>query len=67
MWGPSFVESGVKHHNSSNEEYSIEQYVIKFVSDLPQVVGFLRALRFPPPIKLPVTIYLKYSWKNVWM
>jgi hypothetical protein len=26
--------------------------VIKFVSDLLQVGGFLRVLRFPPPIKL---------------
>ena len=25
-------------------------YVIKFVSDLPQVSGFLWILRFPPPI-----------------
>jgi hypothetical protein len=27
-------------------------YVIKFVSDLRQVGGFCRVLRFPPPIKL---------------
>jgi hypothetical protein len=27
-------------------------YVIKSVSDLRQVSGFLRELRFPPPIKL---------------
>ena len=31
--------------------YSIQLYVIKFVSDLLQVGGFLRVLRFPPPIK----------------
>ena len=31
-------------------------YVIKFVSDLRQVGGFLRVLRFPPPIKLTTTI-----------
>ena len=30
--------------------------VIKFVSDLRQVSGFLRVLRFPPPIKLTATI-----------
>jgi len=30
--------------------------VIKFVSDLRQVCGFLRVLRFPPPIKLTATI-----------
>jgi hypothetical protein len=34
------------------EVYSIQHYVIKFVSDLRQVCGFLRVLRFPPPIKL---------------
>ena len=36
--------------------YSIQHYVIKFVSDLRQVSGFLRVLRFPPPIKLTATI-----------
>ena len=34
------------------EVYSIELYVIKFVSDLRQVVGFLWVLRFPLIIKL---------------
>jgi hypothetical protein len=28
----------------------------KFVSELQQVGGFLRVLRFPPPIKLTATI-----------
>ena len=36
--------------------YSIQYYVIKFVSDLQQVGGFLRVLRFPSPIKLITTI-----------
>ena len=40
----------------SCEVYSIQHYVIKFVSDLRQVDGFLRALRFPTPIKLTATI-----------
>ena len=31
-------------------------YVIKFVSDLRQVSGFLQVLRFPPLIKLTATI-----------
>jgi len=31
---------------------SIQYHVIKFVSDLGQVVGFLLVLRFPLPIKL---------------
>jgi len=34
----------------------VQYYVIKFVSDLRQVSGFLRVLRFPPPIKLTTTI-----------
>jgi len=40
------------------EVYSIQHYVIKFVSDLRYVSGFLRALPFPPPIKLTATIYV---------
>jgi hypothetical protein len=32
-----------------------QDYVIKFVSDLRQVVGFLWVLQFPPPIKLTST------------
>ena len=31
--------------------YSIQHYVIKFVSDLQQVCGFLWVLRFPPTNK----------------
>jgi hypothetical protein len=34
----------------------IQHYVIKFVSDLRQFGGFLRILRFPPPIELTTTI-----------
>ena len=37
--------------SATGEVYSIKHYVIKFVSDLWQVCGFLRVLRFPPPIK----------------
>jgi hypothetical protein len=36
--------------------YSIEHYVLKFVSDLRHVGGFLRVLRLSPPIKLTATI-----------
>ena len=39
-----------------DEVYSIQHNVIKFVSDLQQVGGFLRVLQFPPPIKLTATI-----------
>ena len=37
--------------------YSIqhEHYVTMFVSELRQVGGFLRLLRFPPPRKLYIT------------
>jgi len=38
------------------EVYSIQHYVIKFVSDLRKVCGFLRVLRFPPTVKLTVTV-----------
>jgi hypothetical protein len=38
------------------EVYSIQHYVIMFVSDLQQIDGFPRVLRFPPPIKLTATI-----------
>ena len=38
------------------EVYLIQRYVIKFVSDLQQVGGFLSVLLFPPPIKLTATI-----------
>jgi hypothetical protein len=40
----------------SGEVYSIQHYEIKFASDLWQVGGFLRVLRFPPPITLTATI-----------
>jgi hypothetical protein len=39
-----------------DEVYLIQHYVIKVVSDLRQAGGFLRVLRFPPPIKLTATI-----------
>ena len=38
------------------EVFSIQHYVIKFVSDLRQVDGFPQVLRFLPPIKLTATI-----------
>jgi hypothetical protein len=47
----------------SCEVYSIQPYVIKVVSDLRQVSGFLRVHRFPPQIKFTATILLKYCWK----
>ena len=38
------------------EVYSIQHYVIKFVSDLRQVSGFLQVFEFPSPIKLTQNI-----------
>jgi hypothetical protein len=38
------------------EVYSMQHYVIKFVSDLRQIGSFLRVLLFSPPIKLTATI-----------
>jgi len=37
--------------------------MLKFVSDLKQVDGFLRILRFPPPIKL--TALLKVALNTI--
>ena len=34
----------------------IQHYVIKVVSELQQVGGFLWVLQFPPPIKLTATM-----------
>ena len=34
------------------DAYSIQQYVMKFVSDLRQVGGFLRVLRYHQPMQL---------------
>jgi hypothetical protein len=39
----------------SGEVYSIQHYVIKFVSYLRQVGSFIWALRFPPPIKVALS------------
>jgi hypothetical protein len=58
----SILETGRKWDNVVNsnlaqdEVHSIQHYVIKFVSDLQQVGGFLPILRFPPPIKLTAMI-----------
>jgi hypothetical protein len=38
------------------EVHLIQHYVIKVVSDLRHVSGFLWVLRFPPQIKLTATI-----------
>jgi hypothetical protein len=53
------VISAYHHYSCQFESRSgrgVQHYVIKFVSDLRQVSGFLRVLRFPPPIKLTAMI-----------
>jgi hypothetical protein len=50
--------------------YSIQHYVIKFVSDLRQVSGFIQVLPFPPSIKLapryiPIT-YIVWWYKTLY-
>ena len=53
----------VSSNPTHDEVISIQLYVIKFVSDLRQVGGFLRVLQFPPPIKLTVAIYTEILLK----
>jgi len=50
----------VSANSVHGEAYSIQHYVIKFVSYLQQVGGFLSVLWFPPPIK-PT----QYNWTIV--
>ena len=51
----SITTKVVRSNPVHGEVYSIQQYVIKFVSDLRQG-GVLRVFWFPPPIKLIVGI-----------
>ena len=46
----------VSSNSAHGVVYSIQHYVIKFVSDFRQVDGFLRVLQFPPPINLTASI-----------
>jgi hypothetical protein len=50
----NIVSSNLAH--AHDRVYSIQHYMIKFVSDWRQVGGFLYELWFPPPIKLTATI-----------
>jgi hypothetical protein len=60
-----FVQSVPKCMDSNpfhGEVYSIQHYVIKFVSDLRLVGGFHQGLRFPPPDHNEITeILLKVT------
>ena len=46
----------VSSNPAHGEVYSIQHYLIKFVSELRQVGVFLRVLRIPPPLKLTAMI-----------
>jgi len=50
------ITTDVSLNLDQGEVYILQHYLIKFVSDLRQVGGFLQVLRFPPPIKLTATI-----------
>ena len=54
LWSYNYVH--VCNQWLSPQKYSMQHYVIKSVSGLRQVGGFVRVLRFPPPVKLTVTI-----------
>ena len=55
MQSVSITTKVVSSNPVDDEVYSIQHYVIEFVSDLRQIGGFLRVLRFLPPIKLTPT------------
>jgi hypothetical protein len=57
MQSVSITTKVVSLNLTNGDVNSIQYYVIKFVSDLRQVAGFLRVLRFPPPIKLTTIEY----------
>ena len=60
MQSVSIATNVVSLNPAPGEVYSIQHYVIKFVSDLRQVGGILWVLRFSPLIKLTATMKLKY-------
>jgi hypothetical protein len=60
MQSVSITTKVVSSNTVRGEVYSMQHYVIKFVSDLQQVSDVLRIFRFSQPIKLTATIYWKY-------
>jgi hypothetical protein len=52
MQSVPITTKGVSLDPAHGKVYLIQHYVIKFVSDLPQVGDFLGVLQFRPPIKL---------------
>jgi len=56
LYNLSITNKVVSSNPAHVEVYSTQHYVIKFVSVLRQLGGFLRLLRFPPQIKLTATL-----------
>jgi hypothetical protein len=56
----SITSSVVNYNPAHGEVYWIQHYVIKFVSDLRQLVGFLRVFRKPDP-EYPVKTTERYT------
>jgi len=52
-------------HFESRSGRGLQHYVIKFVSDLRHVDGFVRVLRFSAPIKLTATILMKVALSTI--
>jgi hypothetical protein len=50
------IQLSMSSNPAHSEVYSIQHYVIKFVSDLRHIGGFLQVLRFPSPIELTAMI-----------
>jgi len=51
-WDSNIVTFNPAH----GKMYSIQHYVMKLISDLQQIGGFLQVIQFPPPIKLTATV-----------
>ena len=73
-WIYNYLYAIITYHHwccefESRSERGVQHYVIKFINGLRQVDGFLRVLRFPPPIKLitdDITkILLKVAWNTI--
>ena len=56
MQSVHITTKAVSSNPAHGDVYSIQRYVIKFVSDLRHVGGFLQVPRFPLPITLTVTV-----------
>jgi len=56
MESVSITTKVVSSNSVHGKLYSIQHYVIKFISDLRQICCFRRVLWFPPKIKLTATI-----------